>query len=549
MARFVITAPTGQTRIFDIDKPDIRIGRGLDCDLVLSDTLVSRQHVSIVETSSGYLISDLKSANGLFVNAERVSSKMLADGDSVGIGRHLLLFEDAGEAPAVTLSEKLNVGTVLLKPAAELFASARSEAVSLAPVAALPTSVEEELAQLRKKSQILQLLYDLGKTLGSVFSLDAIYEKVATTLYEVCPFYRMVVLLIDESTGKLRPVFVYRGGGAVASAPLEQVKVSATVTQRVIHDRVSLLSLNAKEDPTLAEAKSVVVQQLQSVMCAPLMGNSGVFGVIYLDQKAVGAFTPEDLNLLNAVASQASIAIENAQTHEKLTRAAEARSVYQRFLPGAIVEQILAKPGSITLGGVDQTVTVLFADIRGFTSLSEVIEPEEVVSMLNIYFSEMVEVIFRHGGTLDKFIGDGMMALFGAPYATTDDPAKAVRAAIEMQRRLHVIRNTLTRADGTKLDVHIGIGINTGKVIVGYIGSPRRTDYTAIGDNVNLASRLEHEAGGGEIIISEPTYQEVRAQFVCEPIGARGIKGKREPVPCYRVAWELRNDTTDVVPA
>lgn len=546
MARFVITAPTGQTRIFDIDKPDLRIGRGMNCDLVLSDTLVSRQHVSIIQTGTGYVITDLKSANGLFVNNERVTSRQLADGDLIGIGRHTLRFEDSMEARAVSISEKLSSGTVLFKPAAELFAAVKSEAASLAPVAVLPTSVEGELTQLRKKSQILMLLYDLGKTLGSVFSLDAIYEKVATVLSEVCPYYRMVVLLKDEGGCYLRPVYVHRSGNVEASAPLEQVQVSATVTQRVIDERASLLSLNAKEDPTLAGAKSVVVQELQSVMCAPLVGNSGVLGVIYLDQKAVGAFTPEDLDLLNAVASQASIAVENAQTHVKLTRAAEARVVYQRFLPGAIVEQILAKPDSISLGGVNQNVTVLFADIRGFTSISEEIEPEEVVSMLNQYFSEMVEVIFRHSGTLDKFIGDGMMALFGAPYATPDDAANAVRAAIEMQRRLSVIRNTLTRADGTKLDVHIGIGINTGKVIVGYIGSPRRTDYTAIGDNVNLASRLEHEAGRGEIIISEPTYQEVHAQFVCEPIGARGIKGKREPVPCYRVAWEMRHDTTNV---
>ncbi|MGH8247288.1 MAG: adenylate/guanylate cyclase domain-containing protein [Gammaproteobacteria bacterium] len=537
MARLVVTGPTAQTQNFELERQDIRIGRGMDCDLVLADSLVSRHHASIVHQNGGYVITDLNSANGLFVNDARTTSRAIVDGDTIAIGRHLLRFENPVASGAIAFSEKMPRGTFLFKPATELFTPAKIEG-QVPSIPSLSPSLEGELAQLRKKSRILTLLYDLGKTLGSVFSLEDIYRKVASVLYEDCPYYRMVILLADEATGNLRPVFIHRGGAEAASSPLEQVKVSSTVTRRVIEERVALLSLDARQDPSLAQAKSILVEQLQSVMCAPLLGNSGVAGVIYLDQKAVGAFTPDDLDFLNAVAAQSGIAVENALTHERLTRAAEARAVYQRFMPAAIVEQILANPDSIQLGGVNQTVTVLFADIRGFTSLSEIIEPDEVVSMLNSYFSEMVEIIFQHGGTIDKFMGDGLMALFGAPYTSPQDAANAVRTGIEMQRRLNVIRDTFVRKDGSRLDVHIGIGINTGNVVVGYIGSQRRTDYTAIGDTVNLAARLEHEAGRGELIISESTYNLVLTEFSCEPVGSREIRGKRDSVACYRVAWQ-----------
>ena len=542
MARLVITGPTAQTQNFELEKSDTRIGRGMDCDLVLADSLVSRHHASIVHQNGGYIITDLNSANGLFVNEVRTTSKPIVDGDTIAIGRHLLQFQNPVASGAIAFSEKMPRGTTLFKPATELFTPAKLEGTLAASSPAVSIGIDVELVQLRKKSRILTLLYDLGKTLGSVFSLEDIYKKIASTLYEDCPYYRMVILLNDEATGTLRPVFIHRGGSGPGSSPLEQVKVSSTVTKRVVEDRVALLSFDARQDPSLAQAKSILVEQLQSVMCAPLLGNSGVAGVIYLDQKAVGAFTPDDLDFLNAVSAQAGIAVENALTHERLTRAAEARAVYQRFMPAAIVEQILANPDSIQLGGVNQIVTVLFADIRGFTSLSEIIEPDEVVTMLNVYFSEMVEIIFQHGGTIDKFMGDGLMALFGAPYTSPKDAANAVRAGIEMQRRLNMIRGTFARKDGSALDVNIGIGINTGNVVVGYIGSQRRTDYTAIGDTVNLAARLEHEAGRGELIISETTYTLVKGEFPCEPVGSRVIRGKRDSVACFRVAWTTNEE-------
>src|SRR5262249_7765169 len=153
---------------------------------------------------------------------------------------------------------------------------------------------------------------------------------------------------------------------------------------------------------------------------------------------------------------------------------------------------------------VSQRVTMLFADIRGFTTLSERKTPKEIVTLLNVYFERAATEIFRNNGALDKFIGDGIMALFGAPKPSEEDPINAVKTAIGLQRVVEELNHELA-AQGADYEMKIGVGINTGDVIAGYIGSQLRTDYTVIGDAVNLAARLESNAKGGEILIGAET--------------------------------------------
>ena len=189
----------------------------------------------------------------------------------------------------------------------------------------------------------------------------------------------------------------------------------------------------------------------------------------------------------------------------------------------------------ITPGGTRRTITVLFADLRGFTTLSEANPPEMVVGLLNRFFTLMSEVIFRHGGTLDKYIGDGVLALFGAPYATERDAVKAVRAAIDMQRAVQQFNRELAAAG--QADIGVGIGINTGSAIVGFIGSDTRLDYTAIGDTVNTAARLEQRAHAGQIIISEHTMQAVDASVNYIVLEAVQVKGRTAKLQIGEVVW------------
>jgi adenylate cyclase len=204
-------------------------------------------------------------------------------------------------------------------------------------------------------------------------------------------------------------------------------------------------------------------------------------------------------------------------------------------MPPHVVDEIFANP-SLILGGTTSRVTALFSDIRGFTSMAENLTPQIVVQILNEYFADMTPIVFEYQGLLDKFMGDGLMALFGVPLPSEDAASNAVAAAIAMQRRMAMVNDDL-RALGLS-EIAIGIGINTGDVTVGYIGSRERTDYTAIGDTVNLAARLEKQAQAGQIIISRFTVEAIRDKFPLRPCDQIRVKGKQEPVQIYEVLWE-----------
>jgi adenylate cyclase len=239
--------------------------------------------------------------------------------------------------------------------------------------------------------------------------------------------------------------------------------------------------------------------------------------------------------LISAVAAQTAVTVETVKAHRRLAREEVARANYSRFMPEYVVQQLLNNPNSFRLGGVNQTITVLFADIRGFTALSEREKPEKVVSLLNRFFSAMTEIIFDHGGTLDKYIGDGLMALFGAPSTSPADAMNAVKAAVTMQKRLIILNEELT-TDGFG-QVSMGIGLHTGEATIGYIGSDRRSEYTAIGDTVNLASRLESNAKGGEILMSEATATASGNLIPVNPREPLTVKNRVQPVNVFEVRW------------
>ena len=168
-----------------------------------------------------------------------------------------------------------------------------------------------------------------------------------------------------------------------------------------------------------------------------LVYKDNLFGIFYVDcLSKASAFTKEELEIFSVIAAQAAISFDCARTHEELSRRALERQALERFMSSAIVEKILAKPDQIRLGGENQTVAILFADIRGFTAMSERMEPQKVVELLNEFFSEMTNMVFEHGGTLDKYLGDGIMAIFGAPIPKPDDAVRSVKTAIDMQQAL-----------------------------------------------------------------------------------------------------------------
>jgi adenylate cyclase len=301
-------------------------------------------------------------------------------------------------------------------------------------------------------------------------------------------------------------------------------------------ERVAILSQDAKTDEQFQGAESIVSQGVRSTICAPLITQSSVHGVLYADRlDPFAAFSADHLELISAVAAQTAVTVETVKAHKRLAREEVARANYSRFMPEYVVQQLLENPDSFRLGGANQTITVLFADIREFTAIAENENPERVVGLLNHYFTAMSEIIFEHGGTLDKYIGDGLMALFGAPTATPDDARNALNAAVAMQKRLLKLKSDEGSPEFAK--VSIGIGLHTGVATVGYIGSDRRSEYTAIGDTVNLASRLESNTKGGQILISEATALAAGDIFPMIKREPLTVKNRKQPVDLFEVKW------------
>ncbi|MBD3304992.1 hypothetical protein GF339_01410 [candidate division KSB3 bacterium] len=231
-------------------------------------------------------------------------------------------------------------------------------------------------------------------------------------------------------------------------------------------------------------------------------------------------------NFVVGLAFQRAVALYNRN---------KVKGAFQQYVSTAVVDEMLRHPEKLHLGGERKVLTVLFSDIRGFTSISEGMESQDLVEFLNAYLTQMTDIVLKYDGTLDKYMGDAIMAFYGAPVDQEDHPQRACASALEMMHRLREMQ-TAWRAQG-KPPLDIGIGINSGVMTVGNMGSVKRFDYTVMGDNVNLGSRLEgtNKQYGTNIIISEYTYQHIQGQFVTRELDLVRVKGKAEPVTIYEL--------------
>lgn len=539
-AKLIVTnSDNARSFEFELTRDESRIGRSVDLnDIVLEDAQVSRQHAMIKRTGQNLTLVDPGSANGTFINGHRVREHLLKDGDLFVIGKYTLQFNhQVPPAVSVKLDEKKIGSTVLLRAPSELGAVIpEMDAAFASSVDAGSKSLLEYVEVLRKKAETLARIYELNQMLGSDFSQEDIFKKVSEMVFRLTPADSFLVLLKDAGSGELATVAAeFRNPDS--SQARGEITISKTVVDRVMSERMSLLSFDTQSDERFSAARSIVMQNITSVMCAPLLSKDDVLGVIYVDcRERLNLLREDDLDLLNAVAAETSIAIDNALTHKRLVKEELARARYRRFMPAHVVDEILANPDEVMLGGANCCVTVLFSDIRGFTSMSEQLNPEIVVQILNEYFADMTPIVFDHHGLLDKFMGDGMMALFGVPYPSEDAASNAVSAAVAMQRGMAVLNEDLKTLGLS--EVAIGIGINTGTVTVGYIGSRERTDYTAIGDAVNLAARLEKRAEPGQIIISRSTLDAIGGKFPVRACDRVMVKGKQESIEIYEVLWQ-----------
>jgi adenylate cyclase len=497
------------------------IGRHPDNTIQILDRIISKEHAQVQRSPDGrYLLRDLRSLNGTYVRGDRVSERYLEDGDEITMGSTRLLFVDkVGDDDAlhrVTIAPGLTESHIRQR-----IAASSSEF--------LPEKAINDDGMLRRDYERLRIGHELAKAVGSELDLEALLPKILDKAFELVGADRGAILLLD-STGELVPRYVKTRTGKDD----KNIVVSKTVMSEVVNNKAAVLSSDATMDSRFSGAHSIIMQGIRSTMTVPLLHADELLGVMHLDsQIASNAFTEKDLQICTGMAAQAAIAIQNARLATRIEQEAQTRAQISRLIPPSVVEQVVKGELTIEKGGRLSEITMLYSDIRGFTAMSDGRPPEEVVNTLNEYFEVMVEILFKHRGTLDKFVGDEIIGLFGAPIDLEDSPFKAVACALDMLAALEEFN--VTRAAENQPAIKIGVGINTGRVITGSIGSTRALQYTAIGDAMNVASRLVSLAKPGEIIISDETFHKISDRIECQPLPKVKVKGKAEEQVIYKV--------------
>ncbi len=497
------------------------VGRHPDNTIQILDRIISKEHATLQRLpDGGYMLRDLQSLNGTFIRGDRVTERRLDDGDEITMGSTRLLFVHRG-------ADNMALNRVTIAPG--LTESHIRQRIAADTGEFVPERQIRDDAVLRRDYERLRIGHELAKAVGSELDLERLLPKILDKAFELVGADRGAILLMENA--ELVPRYVKTRDGRSE----DSIVLSRTVTAEVVNNKAAVLSSDATMDSRFSGAHSIIMQGIRSTMTLPLLHRDEILGIMHLDsQIATNAFTEKDLQICTGMAAQAAIAIQNARLARRIEHEAKARAQISRLVPRTLVEQVIKGELTIEKGGRLSEITMLYSDIRGFTQMSEGRPPHEVVNMLNEYFEIMAEVLDRHAGLLDKFVGDEIIGLFGAPIEMEDAPIKAVMCALDMLRSLREFNHT--RQAEAQPPILIGIGINTGKVITGAIGADRNLlNYTAIGDAMNVASRLVSIAKPNEIIISEATLAKVRAHIEVAPLPPVMVKGKTEEQRIFRV--------------
>ncbi|MGO9690872.1 MAG: adenylate/guanylate cyclase domain-containing protein [Syntrophobacteraceae bacterium] len=517
MAKLIIRDGNG-IREVTLDEAN-SVGRSPSNQIQISDQLVSKQHCLIFADQSGnYSIKDLGSRNGTFVNKKRIrNDTALQNGDEISLGTTSCMFQLDTVGSLVALDDERC--QIIVFDQIYLDALKRSRF--------LPEKEITDEKALRIDYEKLRIAHELQRDIGLELDLTRIFNRILARTFEVLECDQAVILTADQTGNMTVKAFKTR-------TQKDRVVVSSTMIRRVQGDKVGIISTDALADERFQEAVSIVSRNVRSSMAVPILHEQELLGIMIIESSAaIMAYTKKDLLLFNNIALQTANLIKMAEMAKKIETDAATREKFQRLLSPDLAELVVSGKLKVEKGGENRIATVLFADIRGFTSMCENMEAAEVLHMLNEYFEIMVEIAFRYEGTVDKFMGDMIMVVWGAPAVHPDDPIRAVQAAFDMQMALDDYNKN--RDIKHQREIHIGIGINTGELVAGYIGSSLTMNYSVVGDAVNVASRLCSVARPNQILVSENTYQQVRDHFETTTLDPVRVKGKSKPVKAYGV--------------
>ncbi|MBN1866592.1 GAF domain-containing protein [Candidatus Sumerlaeota bacterium] len=541
MAHLFLTYKDGSSSRFDIgDAATVTVGREIGNSVVLADPHVSRRHFRIVREQDHYLLRNLSRTHGTLLNGVKTERAQLGEGDEIEAGSTRIRFsldvhspssETPGERPAVwedPLSQTVILSSDQIE-SSDFFATTDIDKATFSAAfesAMLGGSGSQEL---RKRFTLLQ---DIGQQMVTQLRLDRLLVFFLDTIFEVLRADNGAILLADPVGGELVPMAVRRSG--TLKGTQERLRISRTLIQQAFQERVGILCGDTQRDEQLRQQESILAFGMRSVMCVPLMHQGNVLGAIHVDtETASKAFSKQDLDLLTMMANQAAVCVHNARLHDQIVREETRRANLERHFSPQIVEKISSNQIRLE-AGVSVEVAVLFSDIRAFTQLSEQVSPENLFAFLNRYFSEMSDIVFEFGGTLDKFMGDALLAVFGSPESHPDDTYSAARCAEKMIRRTREIVFDVGA-------VSIGIGLHRGNVIHGEVGSEKVMQYTVIGDTVNIASRLCDIAAPNQIVMSTEMVRALENRIESRPLGLVELKGKADPIETYELFRCLRD--------
>ncbi|KNE62224.1 hypothetical protein AMAG_07464 [Allomyces macrogynus ATCC 38327] len=586
-AQLVYTTSHGGRTVYQLTGSSTRIGRKDDNEIVLSCAKISKHHAVIDRDDHGYWLRDRNSSNGVKLNDVYISQAVpLTDGDKIQVGSIYLYFQYVNGPAARAAATPMTAAAPVTAPSASAAtatdpataahqdeSSLQDNMENVRLVTILPNedkgnesvtihdrkpAVERpdfpvvseihDIETLKEDYEKLRLAYELSK-LSYTSNIDEHFKHMLDLMFSVLPVDRGVVLLVDRKAGMLSASQVKLRQGT--GQERRHILLSNTILNKVYKSRKTYVTTDAIEDPYLGKSKSIAKGQIRSVICVPVIAHEEVLGIVHLDSRdRINTFAEKDLKLVTTIINQTALQIENSILFAKLQTETRVTEQLKRFLPPPVVKQMVQQQKAISKGGRELTATIVFADIRGFTALSEKASPAEVFDLLNDYFERLVQIVFKYNGVVDKFIGDALMCAFGTLVDDVHaDPRPAVlnsvHAALEFKTAIDALNRDRQRAG--KVPIAVGIGLNTGTLISGFMGSSQRLEFTCIGDTVNLASRLCSAAAPDQVLISGETAAYIKGKIDLRYVESRQFKGKEQATNVYEVLGVLGDGMMDQV--
>ncbi|MBU1107065.1 MAG: hypothetical protein KKB51_10385 [Candidatus Riflebacteria bacterium] len=417
--------------------------------------------------------------------------------------------------------------------------------------------MERETRQMKddfsKRSMRLSTTLMRIKNLAKSLDRDQIFNNIIEIVTKGLDGTKVQLLINDEKDGKF---IIVKAAGMKPKEykDLEIPHEEISMITHLLHQKMNEVTggagaLGVKECEMDPKTKGLVGQGvIKSILCAPVYAEGKLFAVINVEQMTNPDYTRDDQNLLATCADIAGLVMKNAKLYsatmddlvsaqklseDQLQKNEELKGSLSRIVSPSVAELIMSNPSGLKLGGSKCEVSMFFSDIRGFTKMSEGMDPTDIVEQLNVYFTRMTDILMELDGTLDKYVGDELMALFGAPVARDDDPIRAVLCGVRMLDALRELQE-VWKEEGKPV-IAIGVGVNTGEVTAGYMGSEKQLSYTVIGDNVNLAARVMSVAKPMEFFITRSTYERVEPYFEITQRESIMVKGKSMPIEIFQV--------------